>query len=105
MDPSFVLAHLLLGQAYEQKGMYAESMEESLAVHARDQSQWVPALRKAYATAGWRGYGRKVVDITERLLKSKERYVGTWTMAVTYARFGEKGPGVRMARKGVRGAA
>jgi hypothetical protein len=58
-----VLAHLLLGQAYELKGMYAESMEESLAVHARDQSQWVPALRKADATAGWRGYGWKVVNL------------------------------------------
>jgi hypothetical protein len=35
-------------------------------------------------------YGQKLVDLTEQQWKSKQSYVGPWTMAVLHARCGDK---------------
>ena len=63
MDPSFALAHRVLGLAYEQKGMYEESLAElQTQVRLSGRADYALAeLARAYALTGNRNEAEKLL--------------------------------------------
>ena len=89
MDPNFILAHGRLAQAYEQKGMNKEAVEEYLRAetllgeHAEE-----IALRQAFSLSGMKGFKQKQLDLA--IERSKGQYVPASTIAQYYASLGER---------------
>jgi len=91
MDPHFYVAHLTLGVAYVQKGMYEEAIAElqqaSTYCSARD-----PELRAllghAYARQGKRDEAQQALDELEEL--AKQRHILACEIVNIYASLGEK---------------
>src|SRR5260370_39185551 len=54
MDPNFALPRMVLGQAYEQKGMYPQAIAElqKAAAVSRDSPPMLGSLGHAYGVAG-----------------------------------------------------
>ncbi|HEY2934732.1 MAG TPA: hypothetical protein VGK99_23610, partial [Acidobacteriota bacterium] len=50
----------------------------------------IEARKKAYAEAGWKGYWRKELEMTEEWGRQKGNYVTPYSFARTCARLGEK---------------
>src|SRR5437667_7105106 len=90
MDPNYGLTRWYLGQAYAQKGMYAEA--ETELRKAKDLLQpnvGVEAdIGYAYAVSGKGGEAKKVIDQLKQL--SKQRYVSSYYIALIYTGLGEK---------------
>ncbi len=90
-DANFPLAHLYLGWAYEQKGMF----EEAIAEFQKGSSLsggWptiVGALEHAYAVSGRKDRARNV--LVELKQQSRRRYVAPFEIAVVYMGLGDKG--------------
>jgi tetratricopeptide (TPR) repeat protein len=88
IDANFYLGHLVLGLAYEQKGMY----EEAIAA-ARKAIGIVPGksgeatLGHIYATIGRRGEAFKLIE--EFKAASGQTYVDSLHIAVIYAGLGD----------------
>ncbi len=82
MDSSYELPHLVLGQAYEQKGNYAEAIPELRK--AADLSHGTPlmvsALAHAYARSGNRAEAEKL--LAELQAKSSKQYVSPYYLAL-----------------------
>jgi DNA-binding winged helix-turn-helix (wHTH) protein/TolB-like protein len=96
MDPTFFLAQELIWQSYVQKGVYKEALAwEDMSILARP-PEWRARdalLRKAYETAGWKGFERKVLELElERQKKKKGLKVNVVAshIARLYATVGEK---------------
>ena len=89
MDSNFALAHYFLGLAYEQKEMYQEAVEEFLQASTLFgfEPQGITALRGAYATAGWRGFLQKDIELT---IEYSKKYADFYDVAIDFARLGEK---------------
>jgi tetratricopeptide (TPR) repeat protein len=88
MDRDFFRAHLWLGRAYEQKGMYKEAIEEfQKARHLDDKPFVLAALGHAFAASGRRGEAQKVLDELNQL--SKRMYVDSYYVAAIHAALGE----------------
>jgi tetratricopeptide (TPR) repeat protein len=86
MDPEFVLPHLVLGQAYEQKKEYDQAIAELR--RAADISQnSPPALARAYAVSGRTVEARNLLD--QLMQHSKKQYVSPFYAAIVYAGLGE----------------
>src|SRR5713101_125746 len=91
MDPNFARTHLDLGAVYQDKGMFDEAIAEFQKGRELGGENWpelrVP-LQRAYETSGYRGYYQEQL----RLLKerSKQSYVAPVTIAIIYARLGDK---------------
>jgi TolB-like protein/Flp pilus assembly protein TadD len=91
MDPNFARTHLDLGVTYEYKGMFDEAIAEFQKARELGGENW-PELRaplqRAYEKSGYRGYYQEQL----RLLKerSKKSYVAPFTIAIIYARLGDK---------------
>jgi TolB-like protein/Flp pilus assembly protein TadD len=91
MDPNFARTHLDLGVTYEYKGMFDEAIAEFQKARELGGENWpelrVP-LQHAYEASGYRGYYQEQL----RLLKerSKRSYVAPATIAIIYARLGDK---------------
>lgn len=89
MDPSYELPHLVLGQAYEQKGAFALAITELRK--AVDLSHGTPlmisALAHAYARGGNKEEAEKLLAVLAR--QSKDQYVSPYYFAVVYVGLGE----------------
>jgi tetratricopeptide (TPR) repeat protein len=89
MDPDFVLPHLVLGQAYEQKRAFDQAIAELR--RAADISQNSPpaiaALARTYALSGRTAEARNLLD--QLMQQSKRQYVSPFYVAIVYAGLGE----------------
>ncbi len=91
MDRNFARTHLDLGAVYEDKGMFDEAIAEFQKARELGGENWpelrVP-LQDAFEASGYRGYYQEQL----RLLKerSKRSYVAPATIAMIYARLGDK---------------
>jgi TolB-like protein/DNA-binding winged helix-turn-helix (wHTH) protein/Tfp pilus assembly protein PilF len=89
MDPSYELPHLVLGQAYEQKGAFALAIPELRK--AVDLSHGTPlmisALAHAYARAGNKEEAEKL--LIDMVHQSKKQYVSPYYFAVVHVGLGE----------------
>ncbi len=83
MDPSFAPAHLVLGNAYEQKGMLKEAIAEfEKATRLARGSMYAAALADAYGIAGQHAEASKVL---ERLRDMSERgFVSSYDLAIAH---------------------
>lgn len=94
MDPTFALAHLILGQAYEQKAEYPEAIaefEKALAL-SHNSPPMVAALAHLYAVSGRQMEARRLLEIL--MQRSKQQYVSPFYIAVVYAGLGERGQAI-----------
>jgi len=89
MDPSYELPHLVLGQAYEEKGEFIPAIAELRK--AADLSHRAPlmvsALAHAYARSGNRVEAEKL--LAQMALESKTAYVSPYYFAIVYVGLGE----------------
>ncbi len=88
LDPHFRAPHAALSSALQQKGRYAEAVEEFLQSATAITEQQSAELRKAFASSGWKGFLQKRVEV---LLENRKRtYVPAYFVAVNYALLGDK---------------
>src|SRR5579864_4614130 len=89
MDPSYELPHLVLGQAYEQKGDYAQAIPELRK--AVDLSHGTPlmisALAHAYGRSGNRVEAEKL--LAQLKIKSTTQYVSPYYLAIVCVGLGK----------------
>ncbi len=89
MDPDFFRAHLFLGRAYEQKGMY----KEALAAYQRavnlevGSEETVVLLGHLHAVSGNRAEAIRILESLRALYKRNK--VSAYDLAVIYAGLGE----------------
>jgi serine/threonine protein kinase/tetratricopeptide (TPR) repeat protein len=90
LDPNFILTHYRLGQAYSEKQMYKEAIDEYNNVLNRPdgRAMGLMGLSHAYALAGRREEAQKTLD--ELLALSKQRYVSPGQIGIIYIALGEK---------------
>ena len=83
------VAHIRLGDAYYQKGMYKEAVEEYFKTLPEEglASDGVAALREAFARLGIKGYQQKRVEQLKGASQTDREY---FIIAALYARLGEK---------------
>ncbi len=74
LDPNFILAHTELARSYEEKGMYAEAVNEWLKVHGLkgDSPEQIESLRNAFAASGIRGFWEKSLEWQKRQLNQPQ---------------------------------
>jgi TolB-like protein/DNA-binding winged helix-turn-helix (wHTH) protein/Tfp pilus assembly protein PilF len=100
-EPDFALAHLWLGRAYEEKGMYPEAVIEFEKVQKA-----LPGWPVATAAKGW-VYGRwgKAAEarkiLSELNEESKHRYVSAYATALVHAGIGDKDEALRYLTLGL----
>jgi TolB-like protein/Tfp pilus assembly protein PilF len=91
MDPNFARTHLDLGVTYEYKGMFDEAIAEFQKARELGGENWpelrVP-LQNAYEISGYRGYYQEQLQLLKE--RSKHSYVAPATIAIIYARLGDK---------------
>jgi tetratricopeptide (TPR) repeat protein len=90
LDPNFNLAHYRLGQAYAEKQMYKESIDEfnKLLSLPDGKTSGLMGLAYTYGLAGRRDEARKTLD--ELLELSKHKYVSPGQIGIIYIALGEK---------------
>ncbi|MGH9316440.1 MAG: tetratricopeptide repeat protein, partial [Thermoanaerobaculia bacterium] len=89
LDSNFAVAHWGLGLAYEQKAMYQEALVAlQKATTLSPSRNFKASLGHAYAVAGKRHEAQSVID--ELMEQSKQTYVPSYYLALTYAGLGEK---------------
>ena len=88
MDPSYELPHLVAGQAYEQKGNYAEAIPELR--RAVELSHGTPLMVSALAHANARSGNRMEAEklLAELQAKSTSQYVSPYYLAIVYVGLG-----------------
>jgi TolB-like protein/DNA-binding winged helix-turn-helix (wHTH) protein/Flp pilus assembly protein TadD len=90
MDSDFVPAHMALGQAYEQKGMFSaaiEELERAAALSGRS-PVYLASLAHACGIAGKTKEALRLVDELKKA--SVDGYVASFDMAVAYLGTGDK---------------
>jgi TolB-like protein/DNA-binding winged helix-turn-helix (wHTH) protein/Tfp pilus assembly protein PilF len=89
MDPSFALARMVLGQAYEQKRAYPRALAElqRAVTAAHDSPQMLGALGHAYGVSGNRAQAETV--LAQLMEQSKKQYVSPFYVAIVYAGLSE----------------
>jgi len=102
MDSNFAWAHMHLGQAYEQKGMLKEAIEEMLKAHSLSsiiQHRYEARLARLYAVSGNRQEAAKMLN---KLLETqKTRYVSPHSLALVYSGLGDKAQAIEWLEKGL----
>src|SRR6266513_4569707 len=88
MDPAFVLPHLVLGQAYEQKKAYDQAIAELRRATELSLSS-PPALAALARTFAVSGRITEARNLLEQLQQSKRQYVAPFYVAVVYSGLGE----------------
>ena len=90
MDPNFGPARLVLGQAYEQKGMLNEAIREfEKATSLEKGSMYEAALAHAYGAAGRRDDAVRVVKRLEQM--SESGFVSSYDLAIAHLTPGNEG--------------
>jgi TolB-like protein/DNA-binding winged helix-turn-helix (wHTH) protein/predicted Zn-dependent protease len=89
MDPSYEWSHLILGQAYEQKGEFSQAIIElRKAVELSHNSPlMISALAHANALSGNRDEAQKL--LAQLMVQSKEQYVSPFYIAIVYVALGK----------------
>ena len=95
LDPNSFPARRYLGLAYEQKGMYAQAIDEfQKGVKISGSPLILALLGHAYAASGKTREARQVLSDLHDLSESREaesrRYVSPYTVAAIYAGLGDK---------------
>ena len=88
LDPNFRHAYDWLVKVYEAKGLYDKAVEADLKqrdIAGGHLQETLPALKKAYAVAGWKGYWRKALEIAD-LNSNNDPYL----VALIHTRLGER---------------
>jgi tetratricopeptide (TPR) repeat protein len=90
MDPSYELPHLILGQAYEEKGAFDLAIPElRKAVELSHETPlMLAALAHACARAGQRTEAQQLLSQLEAA--SKRQYVSPYCLAIVYVGLGGK---------------
>jgi adenylate cyclase len=85
MDPNFALPRMVLGQAYEQKGLYPQAIAElqKAAAFSHDSPPMLGSLGRAFGLAGNKAAADKI--LAQMLEQSKKRYVSPFYVSVVYA--------------------
>ncbi|MDQ1693711.1 MAG: hypothetical protein QOH85_1246 [Acidobacteriaceae bacterium] len=99
MDPSLALAHLVLGQAYEQKGSFAQAaaeLEQAVELSHRS-APMLAGLARLYAVTGRQDRARLLLN--EMTEQSHLRYVSPFYFAVVYAGLRENAAAERWLQK------
>jgi eukaryotic-like serine/threonine-protein kinase len=94
-EPKYVQAHLFLGMAFEQKGMYKEaisSLQEAVRLSLQegggDDTESLATLGHSYAVAGERAAAEMIInELNERSLK---RFISPFYIAKIFTGLGEK---------------
>ena len=101
IDPLFPLAHERLARIYEKQGKYEAAVEELRFPYS---SEWTAerraSLRRAYATAGPKGYWQAKLELLKEDAKH-QTYVPSADFAVIYANLGDKESAFRWLRKAI----
>src|SRR5207237_9388705 len=102
MDPNFPQAHWRLAEAYVEKGMFPEAVEQyvnwiSLLGASREH---VDAMRHAYGAAGMPGFWRKLIALFEE--RNNEARVTARRLASMHARLGENDQALEQLEKAYR---
>jgi tetratricopeptide (TPR) repeat protein len=90
LDPDFILAHFVLGQAYTQQGKYTEAIAE-LQTAASLSARLPPilsALGYAYALAGEIDQAQQI--LVELIEASSKKYVSAYDLALVNIGLGQK---------------
>lgn len=99
LDANSYLGHLVLGLAYEQKGMYEEAIAAARrAIGAVAGKSGEAALGHIYATIGRRGDALKLIE--EFKAASRQTYVDSLHIAVIYAGLGDAEQALAWLEKG-----
>jgi len=90
MDSTFVPAHQLMGEIYEQKGMFPEAISEfkTVVADSNHNAVYLAALGHAYAISGQRARSLQILKELREL--SKQKYVSAYGPAIIFAGLGEK---------------
>jgi serine/threonine protein kinase/Tfp pilus assembly protein PilF len=90
LDPTWESSHQWLGDAYRHQGMSQEALVEYERAMALDKTNpdFVRTLRKAFELEGWKGYWEKT--LSSQLEKARHEYVSPSSIAILYARLGDK---------------
>jgi TolB-like protein/DNA-binding winged helix-turn-helix (wHTH) protein/Tfp pilus assembly protein PilF len=99
MDPSFALARMVLGQAYEQKRAYPRALAElqRAITGSHDSPQMLGALGHAYGVSGNRAQAEAV--LAQLMEQSKKQYVSPFYVAIVYAGLSENDKAVDWLEK------
>lgn len=103
MDRNFYLAHLHLGDVYEEKGMYPEAIVEHQTAevlageHPEAAAKNAASLKGAYAASGVKGYWEKKLEL--KLEQSKHGHASPYSVAAICARLGKKELAIRWLEK------
>jgi predicted Zn-dependent protease len=100
MDPTYLLAHIVLGQCYEQEGKYSEAITElqKAASLSPDSPPVLAALGHAYAAAGKRAEALQMLDKLKSV--SVRRYVSPFYVAFLYIGLGDREQAVAWLDRG-----
>jgi DNA-binding winged helix-turn-helix (wHTH) protein/TolB-like protein/Flp pilus assembly protein TadD len=90
LDSTIPTTYRWLAKSYEQKRLYDQAVEAYLKTGAFTEhgAEAGGALRKAYATSGWRAFWQKLLVLKKE--RAKQRLVNTGESAEIYVRLGEK---------------
>jgi eukaryotic-like serine/threonine-protein kinase len=90
LDPTWESSHQWLGDAYRHQGMSQEALVEYERAMALDKTspEFVRVLRRAFEGGGWKGYWEKI--LSSQLEIARHKYVSPTTIAILYARLGDK---------------
>jgi serine/threonine-protein kinase len=99
VDPNDAGANIILGEIYEQKGMYDEAIAAyQKAISASERTSTILGLLgHAYATSGRRAEALKILAELEEM--STQKYVSPYDMAVLYTGLGEKDRAIEQLNK------
>ena len=101
MDPSLALAHLVLGQAYEQKGAFPQAsaeLEQAVELSHRS-APMLAGLARLYAVTGRQD--RAEALLKEMAQQSRLRYVSPFYFAVVYAGLRQNAQAVQWLQKAI----
>ena len=101
MDPSLALAHMVLGQAYEQKGAFLQAeVELNQAVKLTHRSApMIAALAHLYAVSGRQDRARELLK--ELTYPTRREYVSPFYIALVYAGLNEQAHSVQWLQKAI----
>ena len=91
VNPNFMVAHAVMGDSYEGKGMSGEAIAEfqkALELSGGEAPNYLGYLGHAYAMAGRRAEAQKMLDELDEL--AKHGFLGLSHKAIIYAGLGEK---------------
>ena len=95
LDPNFRHVYDWLVQVYGAKGLYDKAVEADLKqreVAGGYLKETIPALKKAYASAGWKGYWQKAL---EKEVAQQNLDNNPYVIALIYTRLGDKKLGLQ----------